>query len=145
MINICCINDNETNTCWRKVTTSSSFGETFNLSGKLKMSLSLLGARSREDGNKENESNKTNRVIKNHCVCRQFFCQRGKYCQEEVQLDCRSCGRTRIIDLTSNQKGYDNSETTVGKLSARRIQIWLGYFCLGIVLKVIQYNFQNIA
>ena len=45
--------------------------------------------------------------------------------------------------LLGNRKGYDTSETTIGKLSARRIQIWLGYFCLGIILKVIQYNFQN--
>ena len=36
-----------------------------------------------------------------------------------------------------NQKGYDTFETTVGKLSARRIQIFRGYFCLGIILEVI--------
>ena len=45
-----------------------------------------------------------------------------------VQLDCRSDIRPRIINLASNQKGYDNSETTVGKLSARRIQIFWVYF-----------------
>ena len=38
-----------------------------------------------------------------------------------LQLDCFSCGRTRIINLVSNQKGYETFETTVGKLSARRI------------------------
>ena len=49
----------------------------------------------------------------------------------ELQLDCRSSARTRKINLLSNQKGYDNSETNVGKLSTRRIQIWLVYFYLG--------------
>ena len=48
-----------------------------------------------------------------------------------LQLDCRSCGRPRIINLASNQKGYDTFETTVGKLPARRIQIFPVYFCLG--------------
>ena len=45
----------------------------------------------------------------------------------------------------ANQKGYDTFETTVGKLSARRIQICFDYFCLGIILEVILNNFQNIA
>ena len=31
--------------------------------------------------------------------------------------------------LPENRKGYDNFETTVGKLSARRIQICFDYFC----------------
>ena len=53
--------------------------------------------------------------------------------------------RTRIINLPKNQKGYDTFETTVGKLSARRIQIFPDYFCLGIILKVILNNFQNNA
>ena len=35
-----------------------------------------------------------------------------------------------------NQKGYDNSESTVGKLLAKRIQIYPDYF-FGIILKVI--------
>ena len=48
-----------------------------------------------------------------------------------VQLDCFSWRRTRIINLVSNQKGYDTFKTTVGKLSTRRIQIFPGYFCLG--------------
>ena len=43
--------------------------------------------------------------------------------QIKLQLDCQSARRTRNINFASNQKGYDNSETTVGKLSARRIQI----------------------
>ena len=60
-----------------------------------------------------------------------------------LQLDCRSVRRTRIINLPENQKGYDTFETTVGKLSARRIQIYPDYFCLGIILKVILNNFQN--
>ena len=44
-----------------------------------------------------------------------------------------------------NQKDCDTFETTVGKLSARRIQIYFDYFCLGIILKVILNNFQNNA
>ena len=62
-----------------------------------------------------------------------------------VQLDYRSCGRTRIINLATNQKGYGTFETTVGKLSARRIRFCPVYFCLGIILKVILNNFQNNA
>ena len=34
-----------------------------------------------------------------------------------VQLDYRSARRTQKINFPTNQKGYDNSETTVGKLS----------------------------
>ena len=49
------------------------------------------------------------------------------------------------INLPKNQKEYDTLETTVGKLSARRIQICFDYFCLGIILKVILNNFQNNA
>ena len=45
-----------------------------------------------------------------------------------IQLDCRSSGRTRKINLARNQNSYDNSETTVGKLLARRIQIvWVPF------------------
>ena len=40
-----------------------------------------------------------------------------------LQLDYRSARRTREINLQTNQKSYDNSETTVGKLLAGRIQI----------------------
>ena len=53
-------------------------------------------------------------------------------------------GPTKNI-FPTNQKGYDTFETTVGKLSARRIQICFDYFCLGIILKVILNNFQNNA
>ena len=62
-----------------------------------------------------------------------------------IQLDWTPSRRTQKINLPTNQKGYDNSETTVGKLSARRIQICRIYFCLGIILKVILNNFQNNA
>ena len=41
-----------------------------------------------------------------------------------IQLNCRSARRTRIINLPTNQKGCDTFETTVGKLLARRIQIF---------------------
>ena len=37
--------------------------------------------------------------------------------------------RTQNNTLPTNQKGYNNTETTVGKLSARKIQICLVYFC----------------
>ena len=33
------------------------------------------------------------------------------------------------IDSRTNREGYDGSETTVGKLSAMRIQIYRVYFC----------------
>ena len=51
-----------------------------------------------------------------------------KMCAMYIQLDCWSSGRTRKIYLARNQKGYDNSKTTVGKLLARRIQIWVVFF-----------------
>ena len=62
-----------------------------------------------------------------------------------LQLDWTSITSRQKINLPANQKGYDTVETTVGKLSARRIQICVGYFCLGIILKVVLNNFQNIA
>ena len=65
--------------------------------------------------------------------------------QSEIQLDCQSATRTRKNNLPANRKGYDTFETTVGKLSTRRIQIFRVYFCLGIILKVILNNFQNNA
>ena len=39
----------------------------------------------------------------------------------------------------------ERSETLELEYSTRRIRIWLLYFCLGVILKVIQYNFQNNA
>ena len=45
-----------------------------------------------------------------------------------LQLDCQSAGRTRKINLPTNQKGCDNSETSVEKLSTRRTQISPVYF-----------------
>ena len=62
-----------------------------------------------------------------------------------LQLDWNSNTSRRKINLPANQKGYDTFETTVGKLSVRRIQIYPDYFCLGIILKVILNNFQNNA
>ena len=55
-----------------------------------------------------------------------------------VQLDCQSARRTRKIDLPTNQKGYDNSETIVGKLSTRKIQIYP--FCVVIFWT---FNFET--
>ena len=43
-------------------------------------------------------------------------------------LDCRSARHTQKMNLPTNQKGYDNSETTVGKLLARKIRIFQVYF-----------------
>ena len=39
----------------------------------------------------------------------------------------------------------EGSETLELEYSTRRIQFCPDYFCLGIILKVVQYNFQNIA
>ena len=39
----------------------------------------------------------------------------------------------------------EGSETLELEYSTRRIQIRFDYFCLGIILEVIQYNFQNNA
>ena len=39
----------------------------------------------------------------------------------------------------------EGPETSELEHSMRQIQFCLDYFCLGIILKVIQYNFQNNA
>ena len=44
-----------------------------------------------------------------------------------------------------NQKGYDESETTNGKLLTRRIQIHMVYFCVTHFDLVYQNNFPNNA
>ena len=46
-----------------------------------------------------------------------------------LQLDWTSNASRQKINLPMNQKGYDNFETTMRKLSARRIQICFYYFC----------------
>ena len=48
----------------------------------------------------------------------------------KLQLDRTASARTRKINLSANQKGYDKSETLYEKLSARRIQICGDYFCV---------------
>ena len=45
-----------------------------------------------------------------------------------LQLDWTSNTSRQKNILPTNQKGYDTFETTVGKLSARRIQIYVVYF-----------------
>ena len=40
-----------------------------------------------------------------------------------LHMDCRSATRTHKINFLANRKGYDTFETTVTKLSARRIYI----------------------
>ena len=104
------------------------------------------------DGNESKESNvlKGVRTEKGHKSREQAGGQDKIDCialwrEEYVQLDCRSARRTRTFNLPTNQKGYGNFETTVGKLSPRRIQIFRDYFCLGNILKVILNNFQNNA
>ena len=74
-----------------------------------------------------------------------WLLQKNYFATLRTQLDCLSATRTRIINLPTNQKGYDTFETTVGKVSARRIRFCPVHFCLGIILKVIQYNFQGNA
>ena len=49
-----------------------------------------------------------------------------------VQLDCLCVTSRQKINLPTNQRSYDTFETTVGKLSARRIQICCAYFSLVI-------------
>ena len=65
----------------------------------------------------EDELEATDRELKGH----EFFKQH--YSWIERQLPSR-----QKINLPTNQKGYDKSETTDEKLSARRIQIYLVYF-----------------
>ena len=48
-------------------------------------------------------------------------------------------------NLPSNRGTSEGSETSELEYSTRRIQICCVYFCLGIILEVIQYNFQNNA
>ena len=45
-----------------------------------------------------------------------------------AQLDWTPSRNTKN-NLPTNRKGYDNSEPTVGKLLARRIQLFFDYFC----------------
>ena len=47
-----------------------------------------------------------------------------------IQLDWTPSRRTQKVNSPTNQKGYGNSKTTIGKLSARRIQICVVYFCV---------------
>ena len=63
----------------------------------------------------------------------------------ELQQDCRSAIRTRKINLPVNQKGEDNSETTVGKLWARRIQIFPVLFSVVIFDLLIFETSKNMA
>ena len=63
----------------------------------------------------------------------------------ELQLDCRPTRRTRKIHFASNQKDYDNSETTVGKLLARRIRICRVYFLWSTFDLLIFKTSENMA
>ena len=50
--------------------------------------------------------------------------------RSSLQLDCRSAIRTRKINLPANQKGYNNFETTIGKLLVGIIQNCRAHFSL---------------
>ena len=54
----------------------------------------------------------------------------AKPLHQRLQLNCSPSRCTRKINSQTNQKGYDKSETTCGKLLARRIQICCVYFCV---------------
>ena len=64
-----------------------------------------------------------------------------------MQLDCQSATRTRKVNLPANQKGYDDSETTAGKLWSRRIHIccdyFLNQFLVSYVLKHVETGTQQ--
>ena len=87
------------------------------------------------------------------CTKRTFRPHRPWHCAPSIfpclnnvtQLDWTPSRNTREINLPTNQKGYDNSKTSVGKLSARRIQICLVYLCKIYFRPLFQNNFPNIA
>ena len=60
-----------------------------------------------------------------------------------MQLNWTPSRRTQTINPRTNQKGYDKSETTFGKLLARRIQICCVYFCVIHFWPLFQNNFSN--
>ena len=60
-----------------------------------------------------------------------------------LQLDWTPSRSTRKINLPANWKGYDNSATTIGKLSTRKIQICLVQFCVIHFCPSIFNNFWN--
>ena len=60
-----------------------------------------------------------------------------------VQLDCTPSTRTRKINPLTNQKCYENFETTIGKLLAKRIQICGDCFCKDRFDLFFQNKFPN--
>ena len=50
------------------------------------------------------------------------------YIKTPHKLNCRSTRHTQKIKCSTNQKGYENSEITIGKPSARRILICRVHF-----------------
>ena len=69
----------------------------------------------------------------------------GAFCTGALQLDWTSNTSRQKINFPTNRKGYDNSETTVGKLSAGRIQICLVQFYKSHFWPLFQNNFPNNA
>ena len=61
--------------------------------------------------------------------------------RDPIQLDWTSKTSRRNINLPMNQKGYDTFKITVGKLLARRIQIFLIYSCKSHFDLFFQNNF----
>ena len=58
------------------------------------------------------------------------WCPTRGVMSHHMHLDCQSARRTRKINLSTDQKGCDNSKTIVGTLSVRKIQIcWAHFFC----------------
>ena len=79
--------------------------------------------------------NGTEKLGRGQQFCWKIFCFRF-----QVQLSLTPSTRTRKINLPANQKGYDNSETTIGKFSARRIQIFQVPFSMIIFWSLIFLN-----
>ena len=65
--------------------------------------------------------------------------------RDVIQLNWTSNTSRQTINLPTNQKGYDKSETTIEKLSARRIQICWVYFSVIIFDLLFFKTSQNMA
>ena len=63
--------------------------------------------------------------------------------RSRLQLDWTASRRTQKVNSPVNQKGYDKSETTIRKLSARKIQICCAYFCVIHCDLFFQNSFPN--
>ena len=57
-----------------------------------------------------------------------YFLKTPSWGLKPLQLDCQSATRTGKNNLPANRKGYDTFETSVEKLSVRKIQIYPNIF-----------------